>query len=184
MTKTSITHPLRIDALPVGNGSLGITFCPGKKASSAFGAPWDRDLDVDLDVIKEWGTTAVVTLIEDHEFELLSVRLLEKAVNAREIDWHHFPIRDADVPTPEAMNRWRALSPLLHQILENGGRVVVHCRGGLGRAGTVAALILIERGSSASAAIQDVRSVRSGAIETSAQEGWLKNHAQRLAEIQ
>ena len=180
LAKTSITHPLRIDALPVGNGKLGITFCPGKKAISAFGPAWDRDLDVDLDAIKEWGTSRVLTLIEDHEFDLLSVQLLERAVKARGIDWHHFPIRDADVPMPEAMDRWRAVSPLLHETLESGGRVVVHCRGGLGRAGTVAALVLIERGNSATAAIQNVRSVRSGAIETSAQERWLEIHAQRF----
>ena len=184
MAKTSITHPLRIDPLPIGNGELGITLCPGKKASSAFGVPWDRDLDVDLDVIKDWGATAVVTLIEDHEFELLSVRSLERSVEARDIDWHHFPIRDAGVPKPEAMARWHALSQKLHKVMESGGRVVVHCRGGLGRAGTIAALILIECGRSAKHAIQEVRSVRPGAIETSAQERWLEIYARRLAETQ
>lgn len=177
MVRTSHTHPLRIDALPLANGQLGITFCPGKKGESVYGAAWDRDLDLDIDAIKAWGASAVLTLLEDHEFEMLSVTNLGDALNARGIEWVQFPIRDVDVPTPAAMDQWRAVSPKLHQIMERGGRVVVHCRGGLGRAGTIAALMLVERGRSAHDAINDIRSVRPGAIETSEQARWLINHA-------
>lgn len=177
LVRTSHTHPLRIDALPLANGHLGITFCPGKKSDSVYGAAWDRDLDLDLDAIKVWGASAVLTLLEDHEFEMLSVTNLGDALKTRGIEWFQFAIRDVDVPTPEAMEQWRAVSPKLHQIMEHGGRVVVHCRGGLGRAGTIAALMLVERGRSAHEAINDIRSVRPGAIETSEQASWLINHA-------
>lgn len=176
MVRTSHTHPLRIDALPFANGQLGITFCPGKKGGSVYGAAWDRDIDLDVDAIKAWGASAVLTLLEDHEYEMLSVTNLGDALKTRGIEWVQFPIRDVDVPTPEAMEQWRAVSPKLHQIMENGGRVVVHCRGGLGRAGTIAALLLVERGRTAPEAIKDVRSVRPGAIETSDQANWLKRH--------
>ena len=44
LVRTSITHPLRIDDLPLGNGRLGITFCPGKKGDTVFCAVWDRAL--------------------------------------------------------------------------------------------------------------------------------------------
>jgi ADP-ribosylglycohydrolase/protein-tyrosine phosphatase len=177
LVRTSHTHPLRIDALPLANGQLGITFCPGKKGDSVYGAAWDRDLDLDIDAIKAWGASTVLTLLEDHEFKMLSVANLGDALNARGIEWVHFPITDVDVPTPEAMEQWRAVSPKLHQIMERGGRVVVHCRGGLGRAGTIAALMLVERGRSAHDAINDIRSVRLGAIETSEQARWLIKHA-------
>lgn len=177
MVRTSTTHPLRIDDLALGNGRLGITFCPGKKGDSVFGAAWDRDLDLDLDAIKGWGTSAVLSLIEDHEFERLGVPKLGEAVKARGIDWFHFPVRDLDTPADDAMETWAALSAQLHGVMERGGRVVVHCRGGLGRAGTVAALMLIERGWTASQAISDVRAVRPGAIETEEQERWLTRRA-------
>ena len=177
MARTSISHPLRVDDLPVGNGSIGITFCPGKKGDSVFGAPWDRDLDLDLDVIKAWRANIVLSLIEDHEFEMLGVPKLGAALKARGIEWVHFPIRDLDTPTDDAMGTWAALSARLHATLERGGRVLVHCRGGLGRAGTIAALMLIERGWSAPQAISDVRAVRPGAIETAEQERWVSHRS-------
>lgn len=177
MVRTSITHPLRIDELALANGRLGITFCPGKKGASVFGAAWDRDLDLDLDAVKGWGANAVLSLIEDHEFEMLGIPELGEAVKARGIEWEHFPIRDLDTPTDDAMGTWAAISAQLHATLERGGRVLVHCRGGLGRAGTIAALLLIERGWSASQAISDVRAVRPGAIETAEQERWVSHRA-------
>lgn len=173
MARTSLTHPLRIDSLPVANGHLGLTFCPGKQGDSTFGAPWARDLDRDLDAIRDWGATAIVTLIEDHEFDMLGVRALAAGVAARGMAWHHLPIRDLDVPDAAGVALWRALSPRLHRQLERGERIVLHCRGGLGRVGTVAALILTERGLAAPAAIAATRAARPGAVETCGQERWL-----------
>lgn len=173
MTRTSSTHPLRIDEIELANSHIGLTFCPGKQGDSVFGAPWARDMAIDLDAIAAWGAGTIVTLIEEHEFDLLGVRGLGDAVKARGIDWLHFPIRDLDVPDPETGLLWRRLSARIHDRLERGGRVLIHCRGGLGRAGTIAALLLMERGETATRAIGKVRSARPGTIETRAQEEWL-----------
>ncbi|WP_431298472.1 ADP-ribosylglycohydrolase family protein [Tabrizicola sp. BL-A-41-H6] len=177
MVRTSASHPINISTLPLANGLLGVTFCPGKKGDSVFGAPWDRDMESDVDAIMAWGADAVLTLIEDHEFEMLSVASLGDVIQSRGMEWYQFPIRDLDVPTEPAMERWRTLSPKLHRIVERGGRILLHCRGGRGRAGMMAALLLIERGREAPAAISEVRSVRPGAIETAEQERWLLHHA-------
>lgn len=173
MPRTSHTHPLRIDDLPVANGRLGLTLCPGKRGDSVFGEPWARDLDTDLDAIRAWGADAVVTLIEPKEAERLGVAGLEAGVKARGMAWHHLPIRDLEAPDEAGTEAWFLLSPTLHRILERGGRVLLHCRGGLGRAGTIAALILTERGHSAIDAIRAARAARPGAVETAEQEHWL-----------
>ena len=77
--RTSLSHPLLVATLPVGAGAVGVTFCPGKQGDSVFGAPWARDVDLDLDVIQSWGAIAVVTLVEKHE--LVSLRVLTPAEN-------------------------------------------------------------------------------------------------------
>ena len=51
--------------------------------------------------------------------------------------------------------------------------LLVHCRGGLGRAGTIAARLLVELGMEPKQAIASVRAVRPGAIETSDQEDFV-----------
>jgi ADP-ribosyl-[dinitrogen reductase] hydrolase len=59
--------------------------------------------------------------------------------------------------------------------LVNGGRVLVHCKGGLGRAGTIAARLLVELGEKPENAIAQVRLVRIMAIETGVQEDHVQD---------
>ena len=54
-----------------------------------------------------------------------------------------------------------------------GESVVVHCRGGLGRTGLVAARLLVELGESPVSALVRVRAARPGAVETVEQEKYV-----------
>lgn len=172
MPFNSITHPLQIATVEVqpGYGSIGITFCPGKKDPRAATGSWDRDLDVDVAAIADWNAAAVITLIEDHEIELLKVERLGEVVRAYHIDWLHMPIVDVSTPCPKFEEAWRTLGGGVRERLRNGLNVVVHCRGGLGRAGMIAAQLLVELGVPAEEAIKRVRSARPNAIQTYEQE--------------
>ena len=90
--------------------------------------------------------------------------------------WHGLPIADGRAPDDRFLQPWSILEGSLAESLLLGNRVVVHCKGGLGRAGTVASLLLLATGASANAgeAIQRVRSERPGAIETIDQEVFLQ----------
>lgn len=171
----SVVSPLRIDAVAVpGTGGLiGMTICPGKDEYAGLGVPsgpWKRDLDLDLQVIRDWKADALVTLIEAFEFELLSVP--ELPIKAREygIKWMHLPIVDVWIPDEVFETHWEAAGAELRRILREDGRIVIHCRGGLGRTGLVAARLLIEFGMSPQEAIRRVRAARLGAIQTREQE--------------
>lgn len=168
---TSQTHPLRIDAVaaPTG-GVIGMTFCPGKKQKHSISGHWNRDLAIDLAVIKDWGAEVVVTLMEPEELAAVGVAALGDAVEALGLEWYHLPIRDVHPPGQRFENRWVLYGLKLRRLLHRGGRCVLHCRGGLGRTGTVAARVLVELGLSPATAIEAVRAARPGTIETAAQE--------------
>lgn len=173
--KTSATSPLRIDAVRVNGtgGLIGMTLCPGKKDKGILSGPWDRDLDTDLEVLRAWGAKALVCLVEDFELEFLHVPDLPERTVACGIRWFHLPITDLCAPDDDFEVAWEKAGEELRKILQDGGRIVIHCRGGLGRTGTVAARLLVEFGVEPGEAIQHVRKARVGAIQTSSQEDYI-----------
>ena len=175
-TRTSENSPLRIDTIPLpGNrGHIGMTICPGKKDQGYSGTVWDRDLATDLDAIAEWKANAVVTLLEEFELKMLGIPNLPALLVSRGIEWHHLPIRDVDIPDHHFEERWRRENgQRIKSILSGGGKVLLHCRGGIGRTGTIAAKLLVEFGFKPSDAVALVRRTRPGTIETQAQEQYV-----------
>ncbi|WP_462119126.1 cyclin-dependent kinase inhibitor 3 family protein [Methylorubrum extorquens] len=149
---------------------IGVTFCPGKIQRESVSGGWDRVLRTDIRSVADWGAVALVTLIEDHEIEVLQVRGLESECRLHGIDWLHLPIPDVLIPTEAFEASWATVGEGVRSRLRNGFNILVHCKGGLGRAGTIAARLLVELGSDPEDAIQRVREARPGAIETAEQE--------------
>jgi ADP-ribosylglycohydrolase len=170
---------LRVDNLAIGSqsGVIGLTFCPGKQRGA-----WDRDLAADLEAIKSSGAEALVTLMETDELTAVGVPATELGGQAASLglEWHHLPIRDVDVPDGAFEDLWTYSGLRLRHLLVRGKKVVIHCLGGLGRTGTIAARLLVELGTSPEAAIRAVRAARTGAIETRKQEDYIK-HCKPLA---
>ena len=176
LTSTSTSNPLRIAEITVGTagGRIGITFAPGKQQPDGLTAAHQRNLGADLDVIAAWNAAAVVTLVEAHELDSLGIAALGVEIQRRYMQWHHWPIQDYGVPDETFEAAWSARSAMLRSLLACGGRVLVHCKGGLGRAGTVSARLLVESGMPPGDAIRAVRAVRPRAIETRPQEVWVR----------
>ena len=183
MKRTSLTHPLQIAVVPAGDGlgSVGLTFCPGKRDRHAMTGAWDRDLGIDLDAIRTWGAAAVITLITKDEFAFLGVEALGQEVARRQMVWFHLPIVDASIPNARFERQWDVAAIELHSLLRQGQNVLVHCRGGLGRAGTIAARLLAELGWQPHDAISQVRAVRPGAIENREQEKYVMKHGTKAS---
>ena len=174
--KTSESHPLRIDPVIPGDdfGRIGITLCPGKKDPRGMTGSWARDLGLDLDEVQHWGATAVITLITEQEFDCLQVRGLREEVQNRHMECCHLPIPDGQPPGPDFESAWGTAGEAIRDRLRMGFDVLIHCKGGLGRAGTVAARLLVELGENPDDAMRKVRDARNGAIETREQEGHVE----------
>lgn len=175
--RTSLDSPLRIATLSLSSsGRIGMTICPGKCAPTSIGGhAWARDLHMDLRAIRDWGAEAVVTLMEDWELSQYGVSELGQTTQNLGMRWFHLPIVDGAAPTPSWDEAWsRTHGPALHGFLNAGHSMLIHCLGGRGRTGTVAAKLLVERGTAPDLAIRQVREVREGAIETAEQETYLR----------
>ena len=177
--KTSITHPLPLPAVTTpGGGAIAITMCPGKRQPEAVTGPWDRDLAADLEAIAAFGADVLISLMEADELVAAATptSLLEAEARKRGWTWYHWPIVDLTAPGPAFEAEWEKDVAAICQKLRAGGRVVVHCRGGRGRSGLVAARLLVELGIGNEEAIKAVRAAQPLAIETPPQEAHVRHY--------
>ena len=154
--------------LALDRGGIGLSACPGRQA------PLARDIDA----IAAEGVAMVVSLIEATEAPE-TIHDLPGLLDRRGIRWRHFPIEDYGVPRD---SDWPALAGVLHRVLDEGGRILLHCWGGKGRSGMIALRLMVERGETFSAAFERLRALRPGAVETDAQRAWAEaGHRTRQA---
>ena len=150
-----------------------MSLCPGRRDPEITEDSWNRNLDTDLHAIRDWGTSLLVTLVGEKELELLDVSEIGAKTKALNMDWLQMPITDFSVPSVDFESNWPIHSANLVSRIVSGERIVLHCRGGLGRTGLVAARLLIELGSNPVDAIKAVRKARPHTIETSEQEQYV-----------
>ena len=90
------------------------------------------------------------------------------------------PVRDFTPPDHEQIQR---MIDFIDEQATNAGRpVVVSCYAGIGRTGTVLACYLVKRGSGPADAIDEVRRLRPGSIQTPEQEAAVYEYARRRTE--
>jgi len=179
--KTSESHPIIVNFIdsiefPILN-QLGMTFAPGKKQRGALTGDWNRDLSMDLRRLREYYKTDIlVSLVEDFELTELQITGLSDVCKASGIELIRFEIRDGSVPASNEL--FSGLVSRIVRELEIGKKVVVHCKGGLGRAGTVTACMVLAAaggGLSPDRAIDLVRATRPKTIENFDQERFVKS---------
>jgi protein-tyrosine phosphatase len=160
---------LRVDWLDdekVEKGAIGLTILPGRQ-------DYSRSLDEDLKQLKTYEVSTIIPLITDDELGHYGVSDLLKKYEEHNFQVERLPIMDQLVSSEEEM---RQLISFIDEKLNSEEKIVLHCVGGLGRSGLVAASYLKFKGKPALESIESVRKVRGPrAVESKIQEEFVYN---------
>ena len=165
-----------VPVLKVGeHDALFITICPGKKE----GTRHNRDLNSDLQFLKQSGITTIVSLMEYSEYQQLQIPLYPYEAQKQGFKFLTLPIKDRKAPD---LVQGTTFIKLIAEVLMAGERVMMHCKGGLGRSGTIAACVIVYIIYKHSNSIWSfdqiynfIRGRRPGAIQTRVQVNFIKN---------
>ncbi len=125
-----------------------------------------------LSALAERGVTVLINLHErrQHAPERLAPHGMTEV---------HLPVPDFAAPPPAVLD---AGITAVRAAVAQGGRVAVHCGGGLGRTGTFAACYLLSRSPDLTPeeVVARLRRLRPGSVETKGQEEAVRAYAARV----
>ena len=118
----------------------------------------------------------------DEEMIENNIQLIPELCKQEGITWLQLPIVDDDVPKEAFENQWQQRYSLLLETLKSGGGIAIHCKGGTGRTGLVAAMLLTHFGYSYEKTIKLIQNVRPKALRNDAQLAYFKSFTERLCQ--
>ncbi|MFW5715478.1 MAG: fused DSP-PTPase phosphatase/NAD kinase-like protein [bacterium] len=135
-------------------------------------------VDEFIEEIKQKGVGTIVVLLPSHELHDLygDVDLLAE-YEQHQLEVVHFPLENFSVP--DKIELFDQLISRLVEILRDRN-LLIHCMAGCGRTGMVAAGVLVRLGSSATAAIEQVRDSRPGSMDVLKQILFLRSYQRFL----
>ena len=150
---------------------------PGREHTNVFSIDLMEEF---FDFLDSNRYRSLVSLIEVHEFDqFISYPKFEEKIGKRNFSWFFHPLKDMTAPDEIFRERFFETESHLLENLRSGKKIAIHCKGGLGRSGTIAALLLRHLGFSAEKSIELVRKSRPGAIETKEQEIFIQSNSGR-----
>ncbi|KAJ3070406.1 hypothetical protein HDU98_006590, partial [Podochytrium sp. JEL0797] len=171
-------------------GNVALSSCPGKKVRLDTGpvngrAAINRDLDSDFERLSSLNIKCVVCCLNDAELSYLGAPFPKYESTAAKYGMGILRIPIIEGSCPDTIEEVASVISKMDQQLRKGVNVLIHCRGGVGRAGLIACCLLLEKRfvNSATRAIQVVRIRRSlKAIETMRQEDFISLYEKFLLE--
>lgn len=163
-------HPYSLFDATGAVAHLIFTPCPGTK---------DASIDEALSTLKAAGARAVVTVMPDEELAANEAGDLGARSQAQGLSWFQLPVADDSVPGPDFDASWTKTKTDIKQLLDSGERIAIHCKGGSGRTGLIAAVLLLQQGLSVEEATRQVQVLRPNALKHPVHYAWLEKFAAR-----
>jgi len=127
------------------------------------------------------GVDVLVSLITEEEMFELEIEDEPALAAEAGLEFHHEPLRDRGVP--EDSPATLAFIDLLASRARAGKGVAIHCRGGIGRSGTIAALVLWRLGTSVEEAFENLGKARRCPVpDTDEQRVWAQRFSERFSQ--
>ncbi len=160
-------------SMPIGDNGAGVIMmpCPGTK---------DVDLDSTISQIKEQGVTAILSMMTNEEMKNLHAESLPEVCQQNNIQWFITETADKNVPDEDSLSKWDQYKGNLVEVINQGGKVAVHCKGGTGRTGIGVAMLLLELGRDGEQAVADVKALKPGAFSNESMVKFINNQAEAL----
>ena len=159
-------HPF--DILNLDNGArLVFTPCPGTKEASLPDA---------LKTLQAAGADAVVTMMPDAELGEFKADAMPAECAALGLVWFHLPVEDDCAPEAPFAAAFASHKTDLLARLAAGQTLAIHCRGGSGRTGLMAAILLLEAGYAPAVVKEMVQGLRPKALTLAPHVNYLNSH--------
>ena len=152
---------------------------PGRLAISARprGGDWLED---EIEGWRKQGVDVVVSLLTPSENDELGLKDEARFSKTKDIRFFSFPIEDRSVPPSSA--KVEQLVGQLGSEIQQGKKIAVHCRQGIGRSSLISAALLISSGEDVEQALKAISQARGMEVpETSEQRKWLDQFAKTHA---
>lgn len=137
----------------------------------------DEHLEEDIIHFKNQNVTTLVSLLTQNETFELELEKEKELCEKHSIHFISFPLKDRSVPSETQTSKLKELARELAQKISQNQKVIVHCRGGIGRAGMICAAILIEQGVRKDKVIEKISTARGVSIpDTEEQKKWIMGY--------
>jgi len=147
---------------------IGMGMCPGRVWHD-----WYRDLDSDLQVIRNHQINVIASIITNTELKQMNYFDYYDRIRKSNLESLELSIHDKWLPN-SVENFMKVVTSILEHV-HNDKTVLVHCNGGRGRTGLVVSACILNLGYPIDQAIQIVRTARTGMLRNPAQEIFLRS---------
>jgi protein-tyrosine phosphatase len=140
------------------------------------------DLMEEIEHWKKLGVNTIVSFLTDEENEELGLEYERMDCRREGFDFIKFPIEDCQVP--DSYLKTKELVNILIEKINQNQKILMHCRGGIGRVSIISAIVLSNlQGVTVKQSFENVSKIRGIHVpDTDEQIIWTEDFSKRLSE--